>query len=138
MGTALAVSSMLGGSLHTLLVMEVCDKGTLKDWCPQAWELLRGSQQLGWKCVLRCLQDVVRGMSFMHSLGLIHGDLKCDNLLLQSTKADIRGFTLKISDMGSSRLQSETTCVLTYGNPYFAAPELLERGEMSKVNYFSA
>ena len=40
---------------------------------------------------------------------------------------------MKISDLGGSRLSEDTGCVLHYGNPYFAAPELLERGEMSKV-----
>ena len=136
MGTAVAASSVLGCSLRTSIVMELCDKGTMRGWTSKAWELLKGSHQLGWKCVLRCLQDVARGMSFMHALGLIHGDLKLDNLLLKTTNADIRGFTLKISDMGSSRLQTESARVLSYGSPYFAAPELLERGEISKVNHF--
>ena len=132
-GTEFMVHSSLQKSLQSSIIMEVCDMGTLSEWCPKGRGLLRNSRQLGWKCILRCLQDIARGMSFMHSTGILHGDLKCDNLLLKSTRNDIRGFTVKISDLGGSRLCENIDRVLHFGSPYFAAPELLERGEMSKV-----
>ena len=74
-------------------------------------------------------------MVYLHAIGMIHGDLKCDNLLLQSTKSDVRGFTVKIADLGHSRLKSDLVGVFTttYGTPFYAAPELLEKGELSQV-----
>ena len=69
----------------------------------------------------------------MHSMGFIHGDLKCNNLLLKSTRADLRGFTLKISDLGTARLQKGPEFIKFIGNPYFAALEVLERSEFSQV-----
>lgn len=45
--------------------------------------------------MLRCLIDIAAGMEYLHSLGVIHGDLKGANCLLKSTACDPRGFTVK-------------------------------------------
>lgn len=45
--------------------------------------------------VYRTLLDVVSGMQYLHSLGLVHGDLKPANCLLKSTVTDSRGFNIK-------------------------------------------
>ncbi len=47
-----------------------------------------------------CLLDVASGMAYLHSLGILHGDLKSANVLLKSTRADLRGFSCKLSDFG--------------------------------------
>lgn len=44
----------------------------------------------------RCLIDVAAGMDYLHSLGVINGDVKPANILLKSTNADTRGFTCKV------------------------------------------
>ena len=43
------------------------------------------------------LRDVACGLSFMHSVGVAHGDLKPENLLI-----DLASCTLKLTDFGSS------------------------------------
>ena len=48
------------------------------------------------ECVYRCLIDVAAGMDYLHSLGVINGDLKPANILLKSTDADPRGFSCKV------------------------------------------
>ena len=50
--------------------------------------------------VLLCLVDVASGMAYLHSVGVLHGDLKSANVLLKSTATDIRGFVCKIADFG--------------------------------------
>ena len=44
--------------------------------------------------------DVAAGMCYLHSINLLHGDLKSANVLLRScsvTDGDPRGFTCKVS-----------------------------------------
>ena len=38
----------------------------------------------------------------MHSLGIVHGDLKPGNVLLKSVCLDRRGFTVRVADFGFS------------------------------------
>ena len=50
--------------------------------------------------ILLSLIDIAAGMSYLHSIGLLHSDLKGGNVLLKScapTKADPRGFVCKVS-----------------------------------------
>ena len=49
--------------------------------------------------ILLCLVDIAAGMSYLHSIGLLHSDLKGGNVLLKScapTKSDPRGFVCKV------------------------------------------
>ncbi|EFJ40556.1 hypothetical protein VOLCADRAFT_99660 [Volvox carteri f. nagariensis] len=49
---------------------------------------------------IRTLYDIAAGMSYLHSNGVIHGDLKPGNVLLRSSRADPRGYQAKLSDFG--------------------------------------
>ena len=49
--------------------------------------------------ILLSLIDIAAGMSYLHSIGLLHSDLKGGNVLLKScapSKADPRGFVCKV------------------------------------------
>ena len=50
--------------------------------------------------VLRSLLDVATGMSYLHGMGIVHGDLKAANVLLKSTATDSRGFLCKCDSPG--------------------------------------
>ena len=67
-----------------------------------------------------CAIDIARGMSFLHSLKIIHRDLKSLNILLNKD-----GFA-KICDFGYSRLSSkESYMTINVGTPHWMAPEIL-------------
>jgi len=64
--------------------------------------------------------QIVRGVQYLHSLGIAHRDLKPENLLVTSE------LQIKIADFGLSKIfaggqQLETSC----GTPDYAAPEVL-------------
>ena len=47
-------------------------------------------------------------MEYLHSAGILHGDLKPANVLLKSASEDRRGFSCKLCDFGLSRLLDAT------------------------------
>ena len=65
-----------------------------------------------WSARLQMMLDVSRGLTFLHSFGIIHRDLKSLNLLVTQT------FRVKLSDFGLARISHEsevmTGCCGTY------------------------
>lgn len=49
------------------------------------------------------LIEISSAMSYLHSMGVVHCDMKPANVLLRSSNIDSRGFTAKVSDFGLSR-----------------------------------
>ena len=46
--------------------------------------------------------DIARGMVYLQSQHVLHGDLKPENVLLQPKANDIKQFQAKLSDFGRS------------------------------------
>ncbi len=59
--------------------------------------------------VLMCLMDIASAMAYLHSVGVLHGDLKSANVLLKSTATDLRGYVCKLADFGCAQA---ATCLL--------------------------
>jgi serine/threonine protein kinase len=71
--------------------------------------------------IVRITRDVARGLSFAHARGVIHRDLKPDNILLHSDGSAV------ITDFGIARAVSayvaSTGVDMTIGTPQYMSPE---------------
>ncbi|HTL89241.1 MAG TPA: serine/threonine-protein kinase [Leptolyngbya sp.] len=97
------------------LVMEYCEGGTLR-------QLMENHQRLDWALSVKLVCDVLAGLEHAHSQGVVHCDIKPENILLS---LDAKGWMARISDFGVSRLGRELTpepATLT-GSPAYMAPE---------------
>ncbi len=97
------------------LVMDYCEGGTLR-------QLMENHDRLHPALSVRLVCDVLSGLEHAHSQGVVHCDIKPENILL-SLSAE--GWIARISDFGISRLSQEITpepANLT-GSPAYMAPE---------------
>ena len=62
----------------------------------------RQNRSVPLKLAVKQALDVARGMAYVHGLGLIHRDLKSDNLLIFGDKS------IKIADFGVARIEVQT------------------------------
>ncbi|KAG2448079.1 hypothetical protein HYH02_007104 [Chlamydomonas schloesseri] len=106
----------ISGASSMALVMEYCDAGSLceaimdrvffrqlKPTDPE--DARRGKPVLAicLRSVYATLLEVALALRHMHSLHLVHCDLKPQNVLLKSNPRDSRGFTAKLSDFGLAK-----------------------------------
>ncbi|KAA6331437.1 MAG: hypothetical protein EZS28_053387, partial [Streblomastix strix] len=68
-------------------------------------------------------------MKAIHSVNLIHRDIKTDNILMQC-KDPKMGVLLKISDFGlTKQVQKDDLAKSSVGTPLYMAPELMIKGK---------
>jgi len=102
----------------TFLVMELLEGESLA-------ELLERTPKLPVKVAVDIVTEAMRGIAAAHSAGVLHRDLKPDNLFLCEGK----GVRVKVVDFGvSKRIGAEPEMALTQtgavvGTPYYMAPE---------------
>ncbi|KXN84892.1 Cytokinesis protein sepH [Leucoagaricus sp. SymC.cos] len=98
-------------SPQTCLVSPFMKNGNLHDYSPN----------LPQKSRLPLIADVVNGLHYLHDLGVVHGDLKGQNILISD---EGRGL---ITDFGSSHITTATivSSSLSATTLRFAAPEMI-------------
>ncbi len=116
-----AAGSSSADELH--LVMEYCAGGTLQDRIDAARKQPSEEAVIPAAEVLRLFSHVTLGVRALHSAGILHRDLKAENIFLTSSDD---GGTAKLGDFGLSRqlegpLDVATT---TVGTPHHLSPEL--------------
>lgn len=107
--------TLLHAGGYRYLVMEYCAGGTLRDLMNfSSW--LSAPQKLG------LVIDVLEGLGHAHRLGIIHCDIKPENILL---KLSATGWQIKISDFGIAHLAQELDQHQgnRTGSPAYMAPE---------------
>lgn len=67
--------------------------------------------------------QLVKGVGYLHSKGIVHLDLKLDNILIDLSNV------VKIVDFGFSRslVEPDQLLELICGTPYYMGPELLSK-----------
>lgn len=114
---------------RTFHVMEFCNLGSLeKAMTDGVFKSPEGELKL--PVILRTALDIAKGMRYLHSLKIVHGQLRPSNILLKGDAMDTRGFVCKISDFGLNHLHEKQQVVeMSQGrNISYRAPETLRKG----------
>ncbi|WIA11808.1 hypothetical protein OEZ85_011900 [Tetradesmus obliquus] len=120
--------------LETWIIMEFCEKGSLERAVSRGKLVRREDRQPEMIGIYKALLDTASGLGYLHSIGVVHGDLKSANVLLKGASRDLRGFSCKIADFGLSRvLDMDATHISTrtYGTIVYMPSELLLTGRMT-------
>ncbi|KAK9699549.1 hypothetical protein RND81_08G180500 [Saponaria officinalis] len=93
----------------------------------------RHNRSVPLKIAVKQALDVARGMEYVHGFGLIHRDLKSDNLLIFGDKS------IKIADFGVARIEVQTEGMTPETGTYrWMAPEMIQhRPYTQKVDVYS-
>lgn len=118
------VAAAGSGADELHLVMEYCAGGTLQDRIDAARKQQPAPGVIPAAEVLRLFSHVALGVHALHSVGILHRDLKAENIFL--TSSDDAVGRAKLGDFGLSRqlegpLDVATT---TVGTPHHLSPEL--------------
>ncbi|ELP84767.1 protein serine/threonine kinase, putative [Entamoeba invadens IP1] len=116
------------------LVTEFAQFGSLKDLINKTENVNKKVQitleMPSKKLKVKYLCDMARGILYLHNNGIVHRDIKPDNLLIFSME-EADKFHAKLTDFGSARnvnlLMTNMTFTRGIGTPKYMAPEILKK-----------
>ena len=114
---------------HIMMVTEFAPCGSLADCIVKRPE---PSEQIKAKLML----DAAKGLEYLHANGVLHRDVKPDNVLVFSLDEEL-AVNGKLTDFGSSRnvnmLMTNMTFTKGVGSPTYMAPEVLNKEKYKKA-----
>lgn len=106
------------------ILLELCKCSLLKCIDEGAF---KSSGDIDLESVITAAEQVAMGMGHLHRVGVVHGDLSSNNVLVSSDNV------AKVADFGLSRLAGiSTVATESYGTVTHMPPELLSSGLISK------
>ena len=115
------------------IIMEYCDLGDLNQFFKTYSEYCK---QLPVKFQL--MKQIITGIAFLHSNGIVHRDIKPGNILLKST-TPCGQITVKLGDFGLSKFldpnSNRSSMSSDVGTFIFKAPEFFDFNESDRVRY---
>eukprot|EP01038_Epipyxis_sp_PR26KG_P004235 gene4235-6012_t len=101
------------------ILLEYADKGSLR-------QLYQRNGPMNDTFIAYYLKQILQGLSYLHSKGIAHRDIKCANCLLSSTGV------VKLADFGASkRFESDSIVSGLKGTPHWMAPEVIKGTQMT-------
>ncbi|KAH7109949.1 hypothetical protein EDB81DRAFT_374573 [Dactylonectria macrodidyma] len=122
-----------GSLLWPVLVVELAEHGTLLD-------MLTGSAHLPLLTKRSLIEDVACGLSAIHGCGVVHGDIKCSNILVFASEHREHRCVAKLADFGYSLLDGKSETSLVGSTWPWNPPEWrqkLERASLAKADVYS-
>ncbi|BFU24164.1 protein kinase, putative [Entamoeba histolytica HM-1:IMSS-B] len=107
-------------------VTEFAEYGSLSDLIEKRMK----NNPLDEKLKIKFCLDAAKGIEYLHSNGILHRDIKPDNILAISLEKNVE-INGKLTDFGSSRninmLMTNMTFTKGIGTPVYMAPEILKK-----------
>ncbi|ELP92330.1 protein serine/threonine kinase, putative [Entamoeba invadens IP1] len=115
---------------HICMVTEFAEYGSLQDLIKH-----KKSDEISNKIRVKMLLDAGKGILYLHENGILHRDIKPDNILVFSLELN-QQVNAKLTDFGSSRninmMMTNMTFTKGIGTPVYMAPEVLKKEHYKK------
>lgn len=108
------------------MILEYCDIGDLSKYMTAYKQHHLDNPNMSEEQVKTIVEQIMCGMKYMNSLGIVHRDIKPHNILLQTNNMCPNGILVKISDFGFAKVMNPNDNANTIcGSPMYMSPEVL-------------
>lgn len=116
------------GAGELYLISDLVEGGDLRNWLERRSPVV-ADEALG------VLDQLLDGLAALHARGLVHGDVKPENILVEEQDG---GMAVRLGDLGSARLKDSGRREGMAGTPAYRAPECYEARLLEASDLYSA